>query len=142
MGKTYRTMQGRQIDMGKLQAQNELMPAVGNIKVNARGDELGPGGKIVRTREQIMAEYYEQNPNAVPDPAKTQKDQPTDVKPNPVPTQTMKIEDTKIEDVVVKEPEMQEESLAKVEERIAEKTVEAVQRARKRRGIKDATGEK
>ena len=36
MGKTYRTMQGRQIDMGKLQAQNELMPAVGNLKVNAR----------------------------------------------------------------------------------------------------------
>ena len=44
MGKTYRSMQGRQIDMEKLRAQNELMPAVGNMKVNARGDELGPGG--------------------------------------------------------------------------------------------------
>ena len=142
MGKTYRTMQGRQIDMGKLQAQNELMPAVGNLKVNARGDETGPGGKIVRTREQIMAEYYEQNPNATPDPTSSTKEKSAEVKPNPVPTQTMKIEDTKVEDIVVKEPEMKEESLAKVEERIAEKTVEAVQRARKRRGIKDATGEK
>ena len=62
MGRTYRTMQGRQIDMGKLQAQNELMPAVGNIKVNARGDELGPGGKIVRTREQVLQDYYDSNP--------------------------------------------------------------------------------
>ena len=54
----------------------------------------------------------------------------------------MKIEDTKIEDVVVKEPRNARRISAKVEERIAEKTVEAVQRARKRRGIKDATGEK
>jgi len=68
MGKTYRTMQGRQIDMEKLRAQNELMPAVGNMKVNARGDEIGPGGKILRTREQIMGEYYEANPNATPTP--------------------------------------------------------------------------
>lgn len=62
----YRTMQGREIDMDSLLAKNETMPAVGNVRMNARGDELGPGGKIVRKREDVVAEYYEDNPNAIP----------------------------------------------------------------------------
>lgn len=137
-------MQGRMIDMGKLQSQNELMPAVGNAKVNARGDELGPGGKVIRTREQIMAEYYEANPKAAPDPGTVAKAQQPKVETQVPPPQTLKIEDTAVSDVVeeVKQPEMENESLAKVEERVAEKTVEAVQRARRRRsGIADATGD-
>ena len=60
----YRTMQGKIIDMDKLMQKNELTPAVGNAKMNARGDKLGPGGKIVKTREQVVAEYYEANPKA------------------------------------------------------------------------------
>lgn len=64
MGKTYRSMQGRPVDMEKLMGQNELMPAIGNVRVNARGDELGPGGTIIRKREEVIAEYYENNPNA------------------------------------------------------------------------------
>jgi hypothetical protein len=60
----YRTMQGKEIDMDKLVAQNELMPAIGNMKVNARGDELGPGGKIIRKREDVIAHYYEANPKS------------------------------------------------------------------------------
>ena len=60
----YRTMQGKEIDMEKLMRQHELMPAIGNMKVNARGDELGAGGKIVRRREEVVADYYEDNPNA------------------------------------------------------------------------------
>ena len=40
--------------MGKLTLQNELTPAVGNAKVNARGDKLGPGGKIIAKREQLQ----------------------------------------------------------------------------------------
>lgn len=57
-------MQGKTVDMDKLMRQNELMPAVGNMSVNARGDELGPGGQIVRKREEVVAEYYEDNPAA------------------------------------------------------------------------------
>ena len=75
----YRTMMGKEIDMDKLIAQNELMPAVGNMKVNARGDELGPGGKIIRKREEVMAEYYDTNPkslaNRVTEKAQTAKDE-------------------------------------------------------------------
>jgi hypothetical protein len=65
MGKTYRTMQGKEIDMEKLAVANELTPAVGNAKVNARGDELGPGGVIIKKREDIMAEYYSKNSRSV-----------------------------------------------------------------------------
>jgi hypothetical protein len=49
----YRTAKGAQIDMLKLINQNELTPAVGNAGVNARGDKLGPGGKIIKKREDL-----------------------------------------------------------------------------------------
>jgi hypothetical protein len=64
MGKIYTSMQGKQIDMEKLNLKNELLPAVGNMKVNARGDEIGQGGKIIRTKEQILQDYYKENPRA------------------------------------------------------------------------------
>ena len=52
----YRSMQGKEVDMGKLVIQNEMTMAVGNVKVNARGDELGPGGKIIKKREDVLRE--------------------------------------------------------------------------------------
>ena len=52
----YRTMQGKEVDMHKLQMQNEMTVAVGNVKVNARGDELGPGGRIIKKREEVLRE--------------------------------------------------------------------------------------
>ena len=60
-----RSMRGKEVDMEKLNLRNEEVPAVGNAKVNARGDELGPGGAIVRTREEVLADYYKQNPRAI-----------------------------------------------------------------------------
>ena len=62
-----RSYQGKEVDMDKIVRQHELAPAVGNARVNARGDELGQGGKIVKKREDVMAEYYENNPKAIPD---------------------------------------------------------------------------
>ena len=56
--KVYRTMQGKEIDLDKLRMKNEMTLAVGNVRMNARGDELGPGGKIIRKREDIMSEYH------------------------------------------------------------------------------------
>ena len=63
--KVYKTMQGKTVDMDMLRKRNELTPAVGNAKINARGDELGAGGKIVRKREDIVKEYYENNKGVV-----------------------------------------------------------------------------
>jgi hypothetical protein len=58
---TYRTAQGKMINMDSLRVRNEQTIAVGNMKTNARGDELGPGGIVVRTRDQVMKEYYDTN---------------------------------------------------------------------------------
>ena len=54
----HRSMQGKEVDLEKLRQKHELTLAVGNVRVNARGDELGPGGKIVKRREDVMKEYY------------------------------------------------------------------------------------
>jgi hypothetical protein len=59
--KTYRSANGKLVDMDQLRQRNELTPAVGNARVNARGDELGPGGKIVRKREDMLTDFYEKS---------------------------------------------------------------------------------
>lgn len=65
MGRTYTSMRGKEVDMEKMSLRFEKTPAVGNMKVNARGDEIGEGGKVVRTREQVLADYYANNPSAL-----------------------------------------------------------------------------
>ena len=59
--KQYRSMQGKSIDMDLLRQRNELTPAVGNVRVNARGDELGAGGKIIKKREEVLRDFYDDN---------------------------------------------------------------------------------
>jgi hypothetical protein len=66
-------MQGKEIDMEKMSLKNELAVAIGNMRVNARGDELGAGGKIVRTREQILQDYYKNNNRAVQEEVPSRK---------------------------------------------------------------------
>ena len=56
--RVHKTMQGKEIDLDKLRIRNETTLAVGNAKMNARGDELGPNGKIVRKREEASTEYH------------------------------------------------------------------------------------
>ena len=36
-----------------------MTQAVGNMRVNARGDELGDKGEVVKTKEQRAKEYYD-----------------------------------------------------------------------------------
>ena len=60
-GKTYRTSSGKQVDFGALLLANETAPALGNMNVNARGDEIASNGTITKSREQIMREYNELN---------------------------------------------------------------------------------
>jgi hypothetical protein len=43
----YRSARGKEVDLNKLISKNELTIAVGNMGVNARGDKIGPGGKII-----------------------------------------------------------------------------------------------
>lgn len=59
--RVYTTANGRRINIDTIIAQNEETIAVGNMKTNARGDELGPGGRIERKRNEVMSEYYKLN---------------------------------------------------------------------------------
>jgi hypothetical protein len=69
--KIYRTAQGRIVDFGALQAQNEQVRAVGNMQVNARGDKLDADGNIISTRAQQVNRNLNRTTNAVPEPIPT-----------------------------------------------------------------------
>lgn len=104
MPKIYRTMQGDQIDIEALFQKNELAIAVGNMQANARGDELGPGGTIVKTREQKAREYYlrqKARKAAEANPAARLNDAPVDDTSLPV------------EEKVVEQPPAKQEKPAK-----------------------------
>ena len=63
--KVYRTAQGKTVDMGRLMVQNEKTRAVGNMKVNARGDMVDDMNNIVSTKPQQVNKQYNkqiQNP--------------------------------------------------------------------------------
>jgi len=82
--KLYRTMQGRMVDIEKLRASNENVRAVGNMRVNARGDIVGASGQIVKTKEEQMKEYYEAPKGQVSD---TRVRNPKESKPQSIPQQ-------------------------------------------------------
>ena len=90
MGRTYRTAQGKSLDLEKLKLQNELVPAVGNMQVNARGDQLGSGGQVVKTREDMVDQHYQSNVAkrrnvAKEDVIPTRAGKASDIEPTPQP---------------------------------------------------------
>jgi len=57
----YRSANGKQVDMGALRLQNERVRAVGNMKVNARGDVVDDMNRVIATKpEQVNAQYKKQ----------------------------------------------------------------------------------
>ena len=62
--KVYKTAQGKTLDMGKLLLQNEKIRAVGNMKVNARGDEVDDLNNVIRSKpNQVNTQYNRQVTN-------------------------------------------------------------------------------
>ena len=88
----YRTMQGRMVDIERLRAANESVQAVGNMKVNAKGDVIGPGGKVIKSKEEEIKNYYEQPKGVVSDTPRSksmpapEQAKPTVQKMTPVPS--------------------------------------------------------
>ena len=66
--KKHTSYRGQKIDMELLKFQNEKSVALGNAKMNARGDILGRGGIVVKTREELLAEKERelQKPDFIP----------------------------------------------------------------------------
>ncbi len=98
--RTYRTANGKQVDMDTLALKNETVIAVGNMNVNARGDVLGEGGKIIKTREDVMKEHYSVNNSIVPKdaPMPTADNDTTVQQPVAQPVQSTPIEEKQIDD--------------------------------------------
>ena len=56
--KVYRTAQGKLVDLGALQLQNEHVRAVGNMSVNARGDLLDSRNRPIASKNSQVARQY------------------------------------------------------------------------------------
>jgi len=61
-----RTARGDYIDMNKITRENptEVAMTGGGLSMNARGDILGRGGKIIKTREDLERSYNAANAKA------------------------------------------------------------------------------
>jgi hypothetical protein len=57
-GKIYRTAQGKPVDLGAIQLQNENVRAVGNMHVNARGDIIDNKNQTVESRNKQLTRQY------------------------------------------------------------------------------------
>jgi hypothetical protein len=55
----YRSANGKTVDMGALRLQNEKVRAVGNMRVNARGDEINDMNEVIRTRNEQVGKQYQ-----------------------------------------------------------------------------------
>ena len=55
----YRSALGRPVDMGAIASKNEHVRAVGNMKVNARGDTIDSQGQVVTTVTRKVSDGYQ-----------------------------------------------------------------------------------
>jgi len=75
--KTYRTAQGKIVDLGAMMVQNENVRAVGNMKANARGDIIDNHGHVVATRGEQVNRNLNRQTNANSGPIPTSNRTPT-----------------------------------------------------------------
>lgn len=75
---TYRTAMGKTVDMAALTARNEKTRAVGNMKVNARGDTIDAAGKIIKSATAKVNDSYNKTVG-------NRSAQPTRNRPKPAP---------------------------------------------------------
>ena len=60
----YRSNKGVIIDFAQLLAEQGDTPAVGNMRVDAKGNVRDSKGNIIKTAETRVREYYRDNPTA------------------------------------------------------------------------------
>ena len=127
MPKVYTTMQGRRIDIDKLRAKNEQTRAIGNMPVNARGDQIGAGGKVIKTREEVAKEYYNtkaynnNNPKAASDTPRK------DITVRPTTTETVAVKTSEPKAEVKKAKTVKKPAPKKEEPKVETKSVEQPQ---------------
>ena len=70
----YRTVKGKLLNFDKFRLLNGTEISVGNMGVNARGDQINAHGDIIKTRNEIMKEKY-LNPKAKYNPIRSRSNQ-------------------------------------------------------------------
>ena len=60
----YKSARGKQVDMGALRLKNEKERAVGNMKVNARGDSVDDKNNSIHSKPQQVHKQYQQQVQA------------------------------------------------------------------------------
>jgi hypothetical protein len=78
----YRTAMGKMLDMSILTSKNELTRAVGNLKVNARGDTIDAQGRIVKPVNSKVNDNYAKT---VGNRSAQAKNRPQALTPTPIP---------------------------------------------------------
>jgi hypothetical protein len=63
----HRSANGKQVDMGSLRLRNEHVRAVGNMKVNARGDLVDDKNQVITPKNHQVNQSYN---NQVANPRK------------------------------------------------------------------------
>lgn len=56
--KNYKSAMGKTVDMSALASKNEHTRAVGNMRVNARGDSIDSNGRVIRPVTDKVNEAY------------------------------------------------------------------------------------
>ena len=54
----HTSYRGASIDMDTMRRENEKVPALGNMGVNAKGDQVARGGTITKTADQLARENH------------------------------------------------------------------------------------
>lgn len=60
-----KTLRGKVLDLTKIVEKQGKKIAAGNAKMNGHGDKLGYGGKVVKQRQEYVAEYNQAPPKTV-----------------------------------------------------------------------------
>ena len=88
----HRSAMGKTVDMASLMAQNENTRAVGNMKVNARGDTIDALGRVIQPVTEKVNQAYANTVGTRSANQVRQQKQPT-TKPAPI-----------VPDVILEEP--------------------------------------
>ena len=82
--RTYRSSQGKAVDLGALLLQNENTRAVGNMGVNARGDRIDNRGGVVDSKVNQTNRQYNKQIGPVDDLPVASRRAAADLVPDPV----------------------------------------------------------
>jgi len=69
----YRTAMGKTVDMGSLATRNEKVRAVGNMRVNARGDLLDNNNRVIQDVTKRVGDAYNNTVTDAPQAKTMQK---------------------------------------------------------------------